>query len=68
MYLASGASSEDLVFLGGAVELVNQLLDLIHFILYKIQAENAIQPSVILLFQDQHIFAQLGKTLLQPLQ
>lgn len=53
---------------GGAVEPVDELLDLHQFVLHHLQAEDCIEISVILLLQHRHIFQQLGQTTLQTQQ
>lgn len=68
IYLLSGVSGEDLVFHSGAVELVHQLPDLNHFVLYNEKTENTIQLSIVLLLQDRHVTVQLGQAFLQSQQ
>lgn len=68
LYLFCGNITETLLSQSGAVEPVQELLDLQQFVLQQLQADDTIQISVILLLKQRHVFVQLGQTSLQTQQ
>lgn len=52
----------------GAVEPLEQQLDLQQLVLQQLQADDSVQVSVILLLQQRHVVLQLGQPLLQTQQ
>ena len=64
----NGVICEETVSQHGAVELFYELPYFSPFVLYHVQAENAVQLSIILRLQDRDIFVQLGKTSLKSQQ
>lgn len=65
LYLFGGVVSETLLSQRGAVEPLQELLDLQQFVLQQLQADDTIQISVILLLKQRHVFVQLGQASLQ---
>lgn len=63
--LFCGLVTQTLLSQSCAVESVEELLDLVQFVLQQLQADDSVQVAVVLLLQHGHVLLQLGQTTLQ---